>query len=179
MEAFDEAFKHTVELEGGYSNHADDRGGATAYGITEAVARREGYLGKMSYLPLSTAKEIYQHCYWKPLSLEGIAALSKPIALKLFDTGVNMGIGTAARFLQRALNALNHKQADYPDMTVDGAIGPKTINALDIFINKRKPQGEMVLLKALNSLQGAKYIELAEIREQNEAFVFGWLANRV
>ncbi len=179
MAAFDEAFEHTVKLEGGYSNHAADRGGATNYGITEAVARAEGYIGPMSALPLSTVKAIYQRRYWNSLRLDAIAELSKPIALKLFDIGVNMGRGTSAKFLQRTLNALNRQQVDYLDMVVDGVIGAKTITAFTIFMNKRKQQGEVVLLKAFSSLQGARYIELAESREQNEAFVFGWLANRV
>ena len=179
MTAFDEAFEHTVKLEGTYSNHAADRGGATTYGITEAVARREGYVGPMSSLPLSTAKAIYQRCYWNPLRLDAIAAVSVPIALKLFDMGVNMGTGTAAKFLQRALNVFNRQQADYPNMTVDGVVGPKSVTAFITFMQKRKAQGEMVLLKALSSLQGARYIELAESREQNQAFVFGWIANRV
>ncbi|MEV6419545.1 glycosyl hydrolase 108 family protein [Streptomyces sp. NPDC051662] len=178
MTAFDEAFEHTVSLEGGYSNHAADRGGATNYGITEAVARENGYTGQMSELSLEKAKEIYQLRYWKPLRLDDIAATSKPIALKLFDIGVNMGTGSAAKFAQRALNVFNRQQADYPDMTVDGAIGPKTVTAFATFMEKRKQQGGVAFLKALTSLQGARYIELAENREQNEAFVFGWLVNR-
>ncbi|MFJ1914965.1 putative peptidoglycan-binding domain-containing protein [Streptomyces sp. NPDC088147] len=63
-------------------------------------------------------------------------------------------------------------------MTVDGAIGPKTVTAFIAFMEKRKQQGGVAFLKALTSLQGARYIELAENREQNEAFVFGWLVNR-
>ncbi|MFJ5138671.1 glycoside hydrolase family 108 protein [Streptomyces sp. NPDC088707] len=173
MSTFDDAFDHTVKLEGG------DPTGASAYGITEAVARKAGYVGEMSELPLETAKNIYRDSYWKPLRLDDIAEVSQPVAMKLFDTGVNMGIGTAAKFLQRSLNALNRKQADYADMTVDGAIGPKTVSAFVTFMTKRKPQGETVVLKAISSLQGARYIEIAESREQNEAFVFGWLANRV
>ncbi|MFE3431197.1 glycoside hydrolase family 108 protein [Streptomyces sp. NPDC059171] len=179
MSVFDDAFESTVKLEGAYSNHDGARGGATAYGITEAVARKEGYTGAMSELPLETAKAIYRDRYWKPLRLEAVAEVSQPIALKLFDTGVNMGIGTAAGFLQRTLNALNRLGSDYPDISVDGVIGPKTVTALVSFINKRKPQGETVMLKAISSLQGARYIEIAESREQNEAFVFDWLANRV
>ena len=35
-----------------------------------------------------------------------------------------------------------------------------------------------MLLTALNCLQGARYIELAETRAADERFVFGWLANR-
>ncbi|MEV0537586.1 putative peptidoglycan-binding domain-containing protein [Kitasatospora sp. NPDC050463] len=46
-------------------------------------------------------------------------------------------------------------------------------------MGKRKPEGETVVLKAISSLQGARYVEIAESREQNEAFVFDWLANRV
>lgn len=179
MSAFDDAFESTVKREEASGEHSADRGGATAYGITEAVARKEGYTGAMSELPLETAKEIYQHRYWRPLRLEAIAEVSQPVALKLFDTAVSMGVGSAAKFLQRSLNALNRQQADYQDMTVDGAIGPKTVAAFHSFITKRKPQGEMVMLKAISSLQGARYIEIAESRDQNEAFVFDWLATRV
>ncbi|MFJ1597239.1 glycoside hydrolase family 108 protein [Streptomyces sp. NPDC088261] len=179
MTAFDKAFEVTVSLYGGSSNHAADRGGATNYGITEAVARENGYTGAMGDLPLEKAKEIYQRRYWSPLRLDGVAGASEPIALKLFDIAVNMGGGTAAQFLQRVLNVLNRQQADYPDMTVDGAIGPKTVSAFTTFMTKRTAEGEMAVLKALTSLQGARYIELAENREQNEAFVFGWLVNRV
>ncbi|MGW4891545.1 glycoside hydrolase family 108 protein [Kitasatospora sp. NPDC004240] len=179
MTAFDKAFEVTVAREGGYSNHAADQGGATNYGITEAVARENGYMGPMEDLPLEKAKEIYQRRYWKVLRLDSIAEVSEPVAQKLFDVAVNMGTGTAGKFLQRVLNVLNRQQADYPDMTVDGAIGPKTVAAFTVFVDKRKASGEMALLKALTSLQGARYIELAENREQNEAFVFGWLVNRV
>lgn len=168
MSAFDDAFEATAKLEG-----------ATAYGITEAVARAEGYTGAMSELSMEKAREIYQKRYWGPLRLDAIAEVSQPVAMKLFDTGVNMGIGTAAKFLQRSLNALNRQGADYPDMTVDGAVGPKTAMAFKKFIDKRKPQSEAVILKAISSLQGARYIEIAESREQNEAFVFNWLAIRV
>jgi hypothetical protein len=34
-------------------------------------------------------------------------------------------------------------------------------------------------LKALDALQGERYIRLAERRPANEAFLYGWLANRV
>ncbi|MQY27323.1 glycoside hydrolase family 108 protein [Nocardia aurantia] len=179
MTAFDEAFENTVAHEGGYSNHSAGRGGATNYGITEAVAQENGYTGAMADLPLETAKDIYQRRYWNPLRLDEIAKISTSVAIELFDTAVNMGNGTAAKFLQRTLNVFNRQQADYPDTRIDGAIGPKTVSALQTFMMKRKQPGEAVLLKSLNSLQGARYIELAENREQNEAFVFGWMANRV
>lgn len=36
-----------------------------------------------------------------------------------------------------------------------------------------------MLLKAISSLQGARYIEIAEQREKNETFVFNRLATSI
>jgi lysozyme family protein len=90
-----------------------------------------------------------------------------------------MGTGTAAMFLQRALNALNRMAGDYPDIRVDGAIGPATAAAFAAYLKRNGAKAEAVMLKALNVLQGARYIELAEGRASNETFLNGWLANRV
>ncbi len=179
MGAFERAFAKVVGIEGGYSDHKDDRGGKTKFGITEAVARAEGYQGSMYLLPLETAHAIYRKRYWNVLKLDAIAELSEPLADELFDTGVNMGTGTAGTFLQRALNSLNRQATDFADLVVDGAIGDKTVNALRSYMLFRGKRGETVLLRALNCLQGARYIELSELRQANESFVFGWIDNRV
>jgi lysozyme family protein len=99
------------------------------------------------------------------------------LASELFDTGVNMGPGVAIGYMQRALNALNRGASDYPDVAVDGAAGPKTLAALDGFLARRG--SDAVLVRAVDALQGARYIALAEARPADEAFVYGWLANRV
>lgn len=65
------------------------------------------------------------------------------------------------------------------DIAIDGKIGPATIGALKAFLAKRGKDGETVLMRALNSLQGARYLELTEKREKNETFTFGWMLNRV
>ena len=99
---------------------------------------------------------------------------------ELFDTGANMGPAVAATFLQRALTALNRGGKDYPDLTPDGRVGPVTIAALDAFLAARGANsGETVLLRALEALQGERYLRLAETRPANEAFLYGWLANRM
>ena len=44
---------------------------------------------------------------------------------------------------------------------------------------RRGRGGEQVLLKAVEALQGERYLALAERRPANEAFLYGWLANRL
>jgi lysozyme family protein len=102
------------------------------------------------------------------------------VAAELFDTGANMGPAVAATFLQRALTALNRAAKDYPDLVPDGRVGPATLEALDAFLEARgRNGGETVLLRALEALQGERYLRLAEKRPANEAFLYGWLANRI
>ena len=101
------------------------------------------------------------------------------LAAELFDTGINMGTGAATAFLQRALNALNREGRDFADLAIDRQIGPATMAALQAFLRKRGAGGEAVLLKAVEALQGAHYINIAEARPNQEAFVYGWLANRI
>ena len=105
---------------------------------------------------------------------------SPRLAAELFDTGVNMGPAVAATFLQRALTALNRNGQDFADLVPDGRIGAVTLAALDAFLAKRgNAGGEAVLLRALEALQGERYLRLAERRPANEAFLYGWLANRI
>ena len=68
----------------------------------------------------------------------------------------------------------------YPDLVPDGHIGPATLAALDEFLKVRgKASAETVLMRALEALQGERYLRLAERRPANEAFLYGWLVNRV
>ena len=91
---------HIIKIEGGYVNDPADSGGETKYGITKRVARLNGYEGAMKHLPQTTAFAIYAKRYWDSLSLDEIEQRSNSIAKELADTGVNMGTGRAAEFLQ-------------------------------------------------------------------------------
>lgn len=181
---FEDILASTLGVEGGYSNHKNDPGGATAYGVTEAVARQYGYTGPMSKLPLSVARDIYYKLYWVAPHFDQIGAISMPIAAELFDTFVNMGSGNIQTldgpkfWLQRWLNALNGEGTLYADLTVDGDLGPATRAALSSYIKVRGKQGEAALVKALNHMQGARYLTLTEARVKNEDFTYGWLTNR-
>lgn len=179
IDAFDIAVADILGIEGDFSDDPADSGGKTRFGITEAVARRHGYTGSMRALPVALAKGIYRADYWDAQNLNAVAMLSRRIAWELFDTGVNMGTSQAGEFLQMSLNAFNRQATDYPDIEVDGAIGSATLDALAAFLKRRGKDGETVLLRALNALQGAAYIELAERREKDEKYVFGWFLQRV
>jgi lysozyme family protein len=169
-----------IDREGGFVDNPADKGGPTCFGITQAVARAHGYAGPMRLLPRSEAAAIYRRLYWQRPRLDQVAMRSARLAAELFDTGINMGPAVAITFLQRALTALNRNARDYPDLVPDGRLGRATLGALDTFLSLRgRNSGETVLLRALEALQGERYLRLAERRPGNEAFLYGWLANRI
>ena len=112
---FDAAFQKLIGFEGDYSDDKDDPGGATRYGITEAVARANGYSGTMRELPLDFAKAVYKRKYWDAVQAD---ALPPAVRYAVFDSAVNSGVGQATRWLQRALGVKD-----------DGVIGPQTLAA--------------------------------------------------
>jgi lysozyme family protein len=120
---FDLAFKMLIQHEGGFSDHAADPGGKTMMGITEAVARENGYTGDMRQLPLATAQQIYRRQYWDAVRAEELPA---SVRYAVFDAAVNSGPKQAIRWLQRAVGAKD-----------DGILGPKTL-ALVRSVNHEK-----------------------------------------
>ena len=174
-----EVIGRIIDKEGGYVNDPQDSGGETNWGITKRVARQNDYHGPMQYLSKETAFAIYAKRYWHPLRLNQIEKLSHMIAEELADTGVNQGVHRAAETLQRALNALNNVGSLYGDIKIDGDIGPATIAALKAYLEQRGAEGEMVLHRGLNVLQGAYYFDLTERRQKDEKYLYGWLRHRV
>ena len=115
---FDTAFDLLITHEGGFSNHPDDPGGATMYGVTETVARANGYQGAMRDMPLSFAKQVYKTMYWDTCRCD---AMPDVLRYPLFDAAVNSGPGQAIKWLQAAVG-----------VKVDGAIGPVTQQAVNM-----------------------------------------------
>lgn len=146
------------------------------HGITERVARANGWHGPMRELPLERAREIGKTQYWDQLNLDLIAPHSTLIAGEMFDTLYNGG--DPGRWLQRALNLFNRQQKDYLDVKVDGRIGPITAQALKAFIAKRGNLGERLIYNTLNGLQMNNFIRIAEADPEQEEFTVGWISNR-
>ena len=102
--------------EGGYVDHPLDPGRKTNFGITESVAREEGYKGDMRQLPLDLAKRIYKTRYWDKVRAD---ELPPSIRYAVFDAAVNSGVRQSILWLQRAAGVSD-----------DGVIGPKTLTAV-------------------------------------------------
>jgi lysozyme family protein len=113
---FDTAFDTLLKHEGGYSNHADDKGGATMWGITEAVARAHGYTGEMRSLPVDFAKKLYRSGYWDAVRAD---ELPESVRFSIFDAAVNSGVSRSIRWLQEAVGT-----------KADGVIGLQTLAAI-------------------------------------------------
>ena len=112
---FQQAFAELMKHEGGFVDHPSDPGGATHYGVTQAVARKHGYTGHMRDYPKSEAMRVYKLDYWDAIQAD---ELPEAVRYPVFDAAVNSGPAQAIKWLQRAL--------DVPD---DGKVGPQTINA--------------------------------------------------
>ena len=175
---YDKIIDGILAVEKGYVDHPNDRGGPTNFGITQAVARANGYQGDMRGMPVSLARKIYANRYINEPKFDQIAAVNESIAEELIDTGVNMGPSVSAVFLQRWLNGFNSERR-YADLFVDGRLGTLSISALSAFLKWRGSEGAKVMLKALNGLQATRYLEIAEKNLSQRDFIYGQVRARV
>lgn len=171
-----EIIKFTIVLEDGYVNNPDDSGAATRWGVTEETARANGYEGDMKDLPKEFAYELSANEFWVENRLTEVTKMSIRIAGEIFDTSYNCGCGSAWKMVQRGLNAMNRKAADWPDIKVDGVAGPNTLKCLEAALRVR---GEAHVYKVLNVIQGAFYLSLVERRQKDETFFNGWIDHRI
>lgn len=172
-----------IEGDGGGRIDPNDAGGATRWGVTEALARAYGYTGAMKDLPRYTAEVILLRDKFVKPGFDKIMLRSPALAAELFEIEVNLPPGRAVGFLQRALNALNDPDGDgkanYPMLVRDGNLGPVSLEALDAFLAARKGTGEHALLLLLNSQQAVYYLGRTEVRAKNKKFIFGWVMQRI
>ena len=123
IENFDKAMQHVLKEEGGYVNHPADPGGRTNLGVTQRVW--EEWVGhpvdekQMKALVAADVIPLYQRKYWNATRCN---ELPSGIDLCVFDTAVNSGPGRAVKLLQGCVGTVT-----------DGAIGPKTIAAVNQF----------------------------------------------
>ena len=194
MANYVESYRKVMKHEGGYSNDPDDRGGETYKGVARnfypdwdgwkiidilkntSDGNYEAFLNGMknSYKLNDMVVMFYKPKYWDKFRGDDIQ--SQAIADEMLDIAVNMGVSTANKFLQIALNVLNRNQKIYNNIDTDGIVGNKTISTLNTFMDK---SGDIkFLIKILNILQGNRYIDIMLRDESQEKYCRGWL-NRV
>jgi lysozyme family protein len=115
MTDFQTCVLRVLAHEGGYVDNPSDPGGATNYGITERVARENGYTGPMQDLSRTLAEAIYKRLYWATVHADELPA---GIRFQVFDAAVNHGPARAVQWLQSAVGT-----------KPDGIIGPLTLAA--------------------------------------------------
>lgn len=186
MANFTEAYNLTSGHEGGYVDDPTDRGGETYRGISrvhhpswsgwakiDAVKRRAGFpriLDRDRSLQASV-KSFYKRKYWDRFLGDQIN--DQKIANEIYDTGVNMGVRRAVRYLQTALNLLNRNQKNYDDLTVDGWLGRGTLAVIAGYL--QLDGNSDLLLRTMNIQQGAHYIKIMQNDASQEKYARGWL----
>jgi lysozyme family protein len=185
MADFDKALVPVLGHEGGYVNDPDDMGGETYKGVArrfnggwpgwrriDPAKRQRGFPQRLERDDVlqGQVRAFYKQHYWD--KFQGDAIVNQDVAEELFDTAVNLGVGRAVTFLQRALNVLNRNATLYPDLVEDGAFGPRSLTALSAYLDRDAPAH---LLKVLNILQGMHYIEFMTRSPEQEKFARGWL----
>ena len=135
---FESCQKYVAEAEGGANftvvngkpvlkpRSRADRGGPTKYGITWGTLGKADSQGitdhnDITQLTREEARAIYQAFYWAASKAD---KMRWGLCLVHYDCAVNSGVGGAAKQLQRALRNLG------AGVTIDGAVGPKTMGAI-------------------------------------------------
>lgn len=170
--------RNTIKLEGDkFTNHPADRGGPTKYGVTQTTYAKY-FQGSVENCTFDQAYMIYLKEFWINPKLDQIDAIDSQLAYRLYDWGVTSSPRRSIAALQRALNVLNNQGKDWPDMVVDGIIGPATLSALRALVSKRGADGLRVIRGMVQSQQSMYYMEIAERNPSQEIFEYGWQLNR-
>lgn len=148
--SFERAVGLVLELEGADSNHPNDNGQLTRWGLSQRAHPTLDF----DSLTREKAIAIYKREYWAKILGDELPAA---LALVLFDWAVHAGRGTAVQRLQRLVGA-----------TQDGILGKRTLAAALRF----EPRA---LVLELLRLRSRELVELAEKPGQG-VFAVGWQA---
>ena len=176
MAKFEDAVGYVMSKEGTFSDHPNDPGGPTFWGVSlrylESIGEdgdidKDGDVDRSDVLALRRVDAIvfYAKDFWKPLKLDLIK--SQAVATRVLDMAVNAGRKRAVKILQKAVNTF--ADGDEPKLKVDGKLGTKTraaTNALD----------GVELMAALREKHAAFYKALVKKDPDRYGdFLEGWL----
>lgn len=158
--------EHTINLfEGGYSDHKEDKGGKTNWGITE------GFYSDMTGTPLgsvdikSLSRQSAVECYIKYWGVCQCDSIPDYLQHIYFDICINSGKSRAVKIFQRALINLNFS------VFLDGRLGPKTIEALN---NSLIKYTKKVVMKTIVNKRIDFYKAIVDNDYKQSKFLKGW-----
>lgn len=188
--SFNIAFAKMQGNEGGYANNKADLGGETYAGISrkyhpnwsgwaivDQVKKQNKTASAINKALAQSAnmklaiKEFYFEQYWKAPGFDKVDSVNELIAEKLFDIGVHLNPQRPCKWLQEAINILNRNQQKYPNITVDGKIGNKTIEALKKCLGCNPVERILTVIKVY---QGSHYVSRMQEKPDQQVFV-GWI----
>jgi lysozyme family protein len=156
-----------LRLEGGYVNHANDKGGPTKFGVILSTWKQYGYdkdkdgdidAEDIKMLNEDDARYIAKKVFWD--FFQGDFILSQSIAEFIVDWGYNSGRVTVAKKLQKLLSVPS-----------DGLIGVQSLNA----INCADQQNLFDTLKVLRRM----FVDnIVDAKPDQSVFHKGWI-NRI
>lgn len=140
MKGLTEALDFLLAEEGGWSNHPDDRGGATFNGVTQATY--DDWRARVKKLPkqsvrkatASEIKELYDVLYWRAASCD---RLPWPISYLTFDAAVNSGVSRGTRWTQAGLGVAQ-----------DGIVGKNTIAVAEKVVAEGDAEKILLIVQA-------------------------------
>ena len=167
MSQFQPAYEFVMDNEDAARAYAivPDVGGFAISGINSASFPEE--YADIASVPQSqrgpAVANFYQTKFWTPLNAGGIA--DQDLANRVLDEAVNAGLQAGAVLLQRAANACGVA----PALTVDGQIGPLTLEA----VNKLDPQR---LLAAYRAARVFRYEAILQSHPDDALYAKQWMA---
>lgn len=149
-----DAILKVIEHEGGakITNHANDRGGLTKFGISQ----RAYPLLDIASLTLDQAIAIYKRDYWDKIQGDKIKSYS--VAFSIFDQAVNRGVATAVKNAQKAIGVKD-----------DGVLGPATLNAINGI-------SESLFLSKFIEISKNAYLSIVSFNPSQDVFLKGWMS---
>lgn len=157
----EDAFIWTMRWEGGadISDHPDDPGGRTRFGVTE---RDYPELWEDGPPTREEAMQVFENDYFRHERVKAHKVEDRRLAIYLADIAFNQGPQKAGTVLQRACNLYGE------DIRVDGWVGEKTLRAVGNVEAER-------LLHGMVYFRSEHHVSLATSQERFQSFVYGWL----
>lgn len=166
MATVDEMLDDILRHEGGLSNHANDRGSWTKFGVTiGALSRwlgRAATVDEIKGLTVETAREIFETTYYRAPRIDSLPERIQPV---LFDISVNSGPRRAIKMLQRVC-----QEAGYSPNGIDGVVGPGTRKAA---VAADEAMGDWLVAAICQERQDF-YDAIVENDPSQQVFAKGW-----